>query len=74
MGVPGMRFIDYVVPFVGLAYFVGGYVVGRCHTRRMAWGTSVDPDPIALRDEEEPAKVVSLVDARVGKERDQAAV
>jgi hypothetical protein len=69
-----MRFIDYVVPFVGVAYFVGGYVVGRCHTRRAEWGTSVDPDPIELRDEQEPANVVSLVEARVGRERDQAAV
>jgi hypothetical protein len=69
-----MRFIDYVVPFVGVAYFVGGYVVGRCHTRRVEWGTSVDPDPIELRDEQEPANVVSLVEARVGRERDQAAV
>ena len=69
-----MSFMDYVVPFVGLAYFVGGYVVGRCHTRRMEWGISVDPDPIALHDEEEAATVLTLDDARVVKERDRAAV
>jgi hypothetical protein len=69
-----MSFIDYVVPFVGLAYFVGGYVVGRCHTRRVEWGTSVDPDPVRLGDEDQTAEVVSLVDVRVGKERARAAV
>jgi hypothetical protein len=64
-----MRFIDYVVPFVGLAYFVGGYVVGRCHTRRIAWGVHVDPDPIQLTDGSDAAEVVSLFEVRNHRER-----
>jgi hypothetical protein len=69
-----MRFIDYVVPFVGLAYFVGGYVVGRCHTRRIEWRTHVDPDPIGLTDEDGPAEVVSLAELRMDRKRHHAAV
>jgi hypothetical protein len=67
-----MSFADYVVPFVGLAYFVGGYVVGKCHTRRITWGIHVDPDPIELTDSPGPAEVVSLFEVR--NERDRLAV
>lgn len=69
-----MRFIDYVVPFVGLAYFVGGYVVGRCHTQRIEWRTYVEPDPIGLADEDSAGEVVSLVEVRMDRERHHAAV
>jgi hypothetical protein len=41
---------------------------------RLEWGTSVDPDPLRVQDQEEPAKVVSLVEVRVGKELDQVVV
>jgi hypothetical protein len=58
---------EYVVLFVAIVYFLGGYVLGRFHHRPTRWITSVDPDPIRTGDAEGLAEVIPLRPARRDK-------
>jgi hypothetical protein len=51
---------EYVVLFVAVVYFLGGYALGRVHDRGPKWVSGVDPDPIPTREEEGLAEVIPL--------------
>jgi hypothetical protein len=64
---------EYVVLFVAIVYFLGGYVLGRCHSRHPTWRTDVDPDPIREGIEGELAEVIPLRPLRAAEGRARAA-
>jgi hypothetical protein len=56
-----MGITEYIVLFVAIVYFAGGYILGRCHSRKTTWVTEVDPDPIRIeRSDEHVADVIPL--------------
>jgi hypothetical protein len=61
---------EYVVLFVAVVYFLGGYVLGRFHNRGPRWTITVDPDPLRV-PEEGIAEVIPLrpLAARQPRER-----
>jgi hypothetical protein len=55
---------EYVVVFVAVVYFLGGYILGRCYNRRPRSRIEIDPDPLAVPEGEELAEVIPLRVAR----------
>lgn len=42
---------EYIVLFVAVVYFLGGYVLGRFHAREPRPRHGVEPDPLRLSEE-----------------------
>jgi hypothetical protein len=49
---------EYIVLFVAIVYFLGGYVLGRFHARDPRPGHEVEPDPLRLSEDRGPAEVI----------------
>jgi hypothetical protein len=62
---------EYVVLFVAVVYFLGGYVLGRFHNRRPRWTHTVEPDPIPEPVDEDIADVIPLRPMAVKPPRDK---
>ena len=51
---------EYVVLFVAVVYFLGGYVLGRFHNPRPRSRYTVEPDPIPEPVDDHVADVIPL--------------
>jgi hypothetical protein len=49
---------EYIVLFVAVVYFLGGYILGRFHARDPRPRHGVEPDPLRLSDEGASAEVI----------------